>query len=115
MPTKAISGRPVDQQRHQPVIAIGRRLRRDLDALLVERLHQIWVVGRIDREGLAVRVVTGDLRPGDCHILDVPGIGFGQQLAVIDLLRRRALARLLEQHHQRHDQQDDDHPECEIA
>ena len=105
----------VDQQGHQPVIAVGRRLGGDLDVFLVKAVHQRRVVRRIGRKGLAVGVMAGDFVARDGDVADMALIGLGEQLAEIDFLGRGALAGVLEQHHQRDHQKNDDHPQSEIA
>jgi hypothetical protein len=105
----------VDEQRHKPVVAVGLRTRGDGDVLLVERLDQRRVVGRIGREGAIVGVMAADVVPGDGHFPDAALIDVRQQLAEGDLLGLLLRALTLKQHHQRHEKQADDHPEGEIA
>ncbi len=106
---------PVDEQRQKPVIAVGRRLRRNRDVLFVETLHQRRIIRRIGRERAIIRKMAGDLIAGDGHFAHMARVDLGQQLAEADVLRGRALSRVLEQHHQRHHEQDNDHPQCEVT
>ena len=107
---------PVDQQCHEPGIAVRRRLGGDLDVLLVEVLDQRRIVRRIGREGAAtIAVVTGDLVPGDSDVMHLVGIDLVQQLAKGDVGRLLApIARVLEQKNQRHHEKEDDHPKGEV-
>ncbi len=111
---KAISGRPLTSSVTSQLLPSdgGRAVIETF--FLFRRLNQGRIVGRIDREGLAIGVMAGDLRAGDRHVLDPTLIDVGQKLAVVDLLGGDALAGLLEQHDQSHDQQNDDHPKGEI-
>ena len=104
----------VDQQRDDPIIAIRRGFRRDLHVLLVEGLHQSRIIRRISRESAAIVEMPGNLITGDRHFADVALIDLVEKLAEADVLRRGALPRVLEQHHQGDDQQKNDDPERKI-
>ena len=56
-----------------------------------------------------------DLRALDQNVAHAALLDLVEQLREGDVLRRRALARILEQREQRQQQEDDDHPEGEIA
>ncbi len=58
--------------------------------------------------------MTGDLVAGDRHVMHAALVDLRQQFAEGDVADWRALARLLEQHDERHDQQADDGPEGEV-
>ncbi len=104
----------VDEKRHEPAVAVRRRLGRDRHVLLVERLHQRRIVRRIGREGTVIGKMTVDLIAGDRHFPNMALIDLVQELAEGDVLRRRPLSRVLEQHDQRNDKQEYDHPKCKI-
>src|SRR5208337_1346145 len=59
--------------------------------------------------------VAGDLRSGDRDVANVARIDVSEQLAERDLARRRLLARALEQRYKRQDQEENDHPQGEVA
>ncbi len=87
--------------REQPVVAVGWRLGRDRHVLLVKRLHEARIVRRISLERPPILQVTGNLRPGDRHVANVPGVSVGQELAEGDFAGWRFLTRALEQGHER--------------
>ena len=106
---------PRHQQRHEPRHAVALRPRGDRDALAVEALHQRRIVRRIGLEAAAVGEGAVDVRPLDQHVADLALIDLAQELRERDVLRRGALAGILEQREQRQQQQNDDHPEGEVA
>ena len=105
----------VDEQRHQPGIAVRRRLGRDRDVLGVELLHQRRIVRRIGGEGpVVLQIMAGDLVAGDRHVANIALVDILQELAEGDLLRLRLAPRVLEQHDQRNDEKKNDDPEGEV-
>ena len=81
----------------------------DLHVVGAECLDQLGVVRRVGVEGGAVGVMAGDRVSLDRHILDLPGLDFGQELREREIgggLPRRRPLKHLEQRHQ--DQADDD-------
>ncbi len=93
-----------------------RRPRGDLDALAVEALHQRRIVRRIGLEAAAVGEGAVNFRP-----LDQRRRAPGRARPRSEAARTRCpdedvpLTRVLEQREQRQQQQNDDHPEGEIA
>ena len=68
-------GQRIDQQRHEPGRALGRRASRDLHALLGQGLQQRRIaIGRIGHEAAAVREGAGNLLARDHDIGDAPGL-----------------------------------------
>jgi hypothetical protein len=114
-PDQGDEGKPGDEQRHEPGHVVLRRSRRDGDLLAVEALHQAGVVGRIGVEAAAVGVGAMDFLALDDDVADLAGINVIEQLRERDVLRNRALPRVLEYREKRQQQQDDNHPEGEIA
>jgi hypothetical protein len=106
---------PRDQQRHEPRDIVLLRPRRDRDALGVELLHQTGIVRRISLEAGAVGEGAADFRTLDHHVAYAALVDLAQELRERDVLRGRALAWILKQREQREQQQDDNHPEGEIA
>ena len=106
---------PRDQQRHEPRHVLGLRPRRDRDALAVEPLDQRRIVRRIGLEGAAVGEGAVDFGTLDQHVAHAALVDLVQELRERNVLRRRPLARILEQREQRKQQQNDDHPEGEVA
>ena len=104
----------VDQQGHQPGIAIGGRTRGDRDVLFVQRLHERGIVRRIGREGAVVGEVPRDFMASDRDLAHAALIDLGEQLTETDVRRLGALPWILEQHDEGHHQQEDDDPEGEI-
>ena len=106
----------VDQQGQQPAIAVRRRPGVDRHAVLDQLLHERGVVRRIGREGLVVLQMPRNLVADDRHIANLARLDVAEELAEADaVLRSRVLAGIIEQHHQRHDEQEDDDPEREIS
>ncbi len=105
----------IDKQGQHPGIAIGRRLGRDRNALVIEVLHQHRIARRVGLERAAILVVAGNVRTRDGDVANVAAIDLGQQLAEHDFAAGRLLRRALEQSNQRQNQQEDDHPEGEIS
>ena len=108
-------GQDVHEDRDEPGRRIRLRTGGDLHALLLQLRHQHRIVRRVGREGAAVRVGAADLRAGDHHVGDAPGIGLAQKLAIGDVAAAAALAWVLEQGHERQHQEEDDDPQGEVA
>src|SRR5713226_5916120 len=106
---------PGHQQRNEPRHIVLQRTRRDGDLLAVETLHQRRVVGRISIEAAAVRIGAVDFRPLDHNIPHLALINVIEQLRKRNILRYRPLSGVLKNREQRQQQQNDDHPEGEIA
>ena len=106
---------PGDQQRHEPRHIVAGRLRGDRDLAVIEPRHQRRIVRRIGLEARAVGEGAVNLRPLDHHVADVVGVDLGQKLRERDILRGRALTRILEEREQCQQQQDNNDPEGEIA
>ena len=106
---------PGDQQRDEPGHVLRLRTRGDRDALVVEALHQRRIVRRIGLEAAAVGVGAVDLRALDDDVAHAALIDLVEELREGDVRATRALAGILEQREQRKQQQDDDHPQGEIA
>jgi hypothetical protein len=58
--------------------------------------------------------MTSDLVACDRDLADMALVNFVQKLAKGDILRRNPLPRVLKQHDERNDEQDNDHPKGEI-
>ena len=106
---------PGDQERNEPGHVLGLRPRRDRDALVVEPLDQRRIAWRIGLERAAVSKGTVDLGTLDQDIAHAALIDLIEQLRERYVLRGRMLARVLEQREERKEQQNDDHPQGEIA
>ncbi len=106
---------PRNQQRNEPGYIVRQRTRGDLHAFIVEALHQIRVAGRIGLKAAPVGVGAVDLRTLDEHVAHAPLIDIAQKLRERNVLRGRALTRILKQREQGKQEQDNDHPQGEIA
>ena len=108
-------GEPVDQHAQDRGHVLLGRPGRDLDALLAQPLDEVGILGRDRGEGAAlVTVDAGNAMLGDGYFRHVAGLDAGQELRVADLVAAPALARVLEQIEQRHQQQADDDPDREV-
>ena len=113
-----------DQQQHrepgqqvvQDVVAVILGLGDDAHTLVGQLLHQRRVIGGV---GLERRVVIGHLtgyRPSlDHNVVNAICIHVAQEVGIRDLLRAALLTPWLKQVEQHHQQQGNDHPECEVA
>ena len=106
---------PGDQQRDEPRHVVAGRLRGDRDLAVIEALDQRRIVRRIGLEAGAVGEGAVDLRPLDHDVANVVLVDLAQQLRERNVLRGRALTRILEKREQCQQQQDNDDPEGEIA
>ena len=106
---------PGDQQRHEPRHVVAGRLGGDLDLAVIEARHQGRVVRRIGLEARAVGEGAVNVRPLDDDVANVALIDLGQELRERDVLRGRALARVLEEREESQQQQNDNDPEGEVA
>jgi hypothetical protein len=77
-------------------------------------LNQRRVIWRIGGESPVVSEMAGDLIARDRHLADMALVNLIQKLAEGDILRRHPLARVLKQHDERNDEQDNDYPKREI-
>ena len=108
-------GQPGDQQRDEPRHVVAGRLRGDRDLAVIEALHQRRIVRRIGLERGAVGEGAVDIRPLDHDVANAVLVDLAQQLRKRDVLRGRALTRILEKREQCQQQQDNDDPEGEVA
>jgi len=106
---------PRDEQRHEPRHVVAGRLGSDLDLAVIQARNQGRVVRRIGLEARAVGEGAVDLRSLDHDVANMALIDLGQQLREGDVLRGRALTRILEEREQRQQQQNDNDPEGEVA
>ena len=106
---------PGDQERNEPGHVVGLRPRRNRDALVVEALHQRRIVRRIGLEAAAAGEVSVNLRTLNDDVLNASIIDVVEQLRKADFLRARIAAGVLKQRKQRQKQEDDNHPQGEIA
>ena len=81
---------------------------------MAERRRLVGVVTSNKMTKTVVVEVTHDFIAGDRHVMNAALIDLREQLAERNVPDRRSLARLLEQHHQRHNQQADDGPQGEV-
>ena len=105
---------PGDEQGDEPRHVVAGRLRGDLNLAVVQALHQRRVVRRIGLEARAVGEGAVDIRPLDHDVANMALINFAEELRERDILRGRALTRILEEREQRQQQQNDNDPEGEI-
>ncbi len=106
---------PRHQERHEPRHVVLLRTSGDRHALAVEPLDQARVVRRIGLEAAAVGEGAVDFGTLDQDVAYATLIDLVEELREGNVLRRGALARILEQGEQREQQENDDHPEGEIA
>ena len=95
---------PVHQQGHKPWHAVAQGLGRKIDALLAQTGNQGRVIGGIGLEGPAIGQGSVNIGTGDHNTRDTTRIDLAQKLSIAHILRRGALAWILEQSHQRQDQ-----------
>jgi hypothetical protein len=114
-PDERDEGKPGDQKRHEPRHVVLLRTGGDRHALAIEPLDQAGIVRRVGLEAAAVGEGAVNFRPLDQNVAHATLIDFIQQLREGNVLRRGALARILEQGEQREQQENDDHPEGEVA
>src|SRR4029077_2231132 len=113
-PDQRNEGKPRHQQRDEPGHVVLLRTGGDRYALAVEALDQARVIGGVSLEAAAVRERAVDFRALDQNVAHATLIDFIQQLREGNVLRRRALTRVLEQGEQREQQQNDNHPKGEV-
>src|SRR5262249_2366590 len=99
------------ERRHVVVVRAGG----DRHAFAVEPLDQAGIVRRVGLEAAAVGEGAVNFRALDQNVANATLIHFIQQLRKGNVLRRGALARILEQGEQRQQQENDDHPKGEVA
>ena len=104
----------VDEQGHQPGIAVRRRLGGDRDVLLVERVDQRGVARRVGHERPIVVETARNIRPGDRDFANMALIDLLKQLAEGDFAAWRLLPGALKQSDQGKHKKENDHPEREI-
>ena len=84
-------------------------------ALVGQALDQRGVLRRIGLEGAPVGELAGDGAPLDHHVAHAPAIHLVDEVGIGDLGGRGAGRPRLEQVEQHHEQQGDDHPQCQVA
>ena len=96
---------PIHQKRHKPRHTVTQRLCRKVDALLAQAGNQRGIIGRIGLEGPTIGQCAMNIGTRDHDACNTPRIDLAQKLAIAHILRRSALARVLEQSDQRQHQQ----------
>ena len=106
---------PGNQQRHEPRHVVAGRFRGNRDLAVIQARDQGRIVRRIGLEAGAVGEGAVDFGSLDDDVANVVLVDLGQQLRERDVLRGRALTRILEKREQCQQQQNYDDPEGEIA
>src|SRR5262245_60804952 len=106
---------PRYEQRDEPRHVVLLRSRGNRHAFAVEPLDQRVVVGRIGLEAAAVGEGAMNLRSLNHDIADAALIHLIEELREGDVLRGSALTRVLKQGEESKQEQDNDHPQGEIA
>jgi hypothetical protein len=106
---------PLGEERHEPRNLLARRAGLDLHALVDEALREAREGRCIGLEGAAIGEVAGQLGTLDGHVADATAIGLGEELREGQVRGPGPLLRALEEREQGQQQEDDDHPQGQVA